>query len=644
MDAPLSHKTHLCLVYYCSGHGYGHATRVSAFTRHLLSLEETRRPIVYIVSSAPRRIFADSISCGARYRNAAIDPVIVQPLAYRVDRRRSVDVLKDFLARKDELVAEEIAWLRHIGAHAVLSDAAFLGCLAAKQAGIPSALITNFTFDSVYSFLSTSISDVLSPDNQENGLSSLLDILPDHPIPEEELYPHIQQIHAGYHHADLLVRLPGQIPIPSFFQEPVLPAWTWIDVKTGVMRSDIARSILEPVDSQKVLPSIPFPPMMGPKIDRPRTVIQAPLLVRPPSSQLSVYTKEGRSHLLSSIGVPVNRHDPQTTKILVVSFGGQVFRCPSRPSSSIGSVNGSQERLSDLSPQSGTLEEVRTHKRSSEQPPLGPLNFNGDPKLSFSKGISPPTHFELHIPRRRSRSNDLPRRNGLGIELERTTHRLATPGHLWIPGAPPASKPILSPSEQSAEYNMPSFNTIPPTPKELSFENSLDLTARLLPDDSWIAIVCGASRDHLSSQEDSELPENFYVAPKDVYMPDLTAVADVLLGKLGYGTVSECVDACTPFVYVSRPLFIEEHGLRLLLDQDGVGVELSRQSYEAGDWAAAVNEALIRGADMKARKRYEMANGINVHRREEEGKALAGTVLDWVRRWWIEDARALAAA
>ena len=46
-----------------------------------------------------------------------------------------------------------------------------------------------------------------------------------------------------------------------------------------------------------------------------------------------------------------------------------------------------------------------------------------------------------------------------------------------------------------------------------------------------------------------DLPEGFYVAPKGVYMPDLTAVADVLLGKLGYGTVSEGVDACTPFVY-----------------------------------------------------------------------------------------------
>lgn len=86
----------LVFAYYCSGHGqfsqispefhsystgYGHATRVSAFARHLLSLRLNRRLTIHIVSSAPRHVFADSIACGALYRHADIDPVIVQPLA-----------------------------------------------------------------------------------------------------------------------------------------------------------------------------------------------------------------------------------------------------------------------------------------------------------------------------------------------------------------------------------------------------------------------------------------------------------------------------------------------------------------------------------------------------------------------------------
>ena len=72
---------------------------------------------------------------------------------------------------------------------------------------------------------------------------------------------------------------------------------------------------------------------------------------------------------------------------------------------------------------------------------------------------------------------------------------------------------------------------------------------RILPDDSWIAVVCGVSKDWGREDGEDALPDGFFVAPRDVYMPDLTAVADVLLGKLGYGTVSECVDAQTPFVY-----------------------------------------------------------------------------------------------
>ena len=91
------------------------------------------------------------------------------------------------------------------------------------------------------------------------------------------------------------------------------------------------------------------------------------------------------------------------------------------------------------------------------------------------------------------------------------------------------------------------FNMVPPTPPvegyAFDFEDDReeDESARLLPDDSWIAVVCGVSRAQWSGESDGgreraggedELPPNFFVAPQDVYMPDLTAVGDVLLGKL----------------------------------------------------------------------------------------------------------------
>lgn len=78
-----------------------------------------------------------------------------------------------------------------------------------------------------------------------------------------------------------------------------------------------------------------------------------------------------------------------------------------------------------------------------------------------------------------------------------------------------------------------------------------------------------------------------------------------------------------------RPLFIEEFGLRLLLNQEGVGVELSRLSYESGEWARAIDDAWQKGKELKARKRKEGETG----KRREEGREMAKGLVEWVERW-----------
>ncbi|KAJ7873157.1 hypothetical protein B0H13DRAFT_2058643 [Mycena leptocephala] len=580
--------------YYCSGHGYGHATRVSALAGHLLRLPEPDRPTVHIVSSAPKHVFADSIVLGAVYRNANIDPVIVQPLAYRVDRQRSVAVLKSFLEKKD------VAWLREIHADCVLSDAAFVGCLAATAVGIPSILITNFTFDSVYSYLSTTLVD--APASPTDGSHSHFNALvPDIPVSRTELEPLVEHIHAGYRCADLLLRLPGYIPIPSFAINPALPSSEWVDPLTNRFHNDVFASLDGSPSTSTLHPPVEYRGVSRRK-PTPRQVVPVPLLVRSPSQ--SVYSPTGRSRFLHSVGIPSRFHDPNSTKILVVSFGGQAFRRPSRS----GSATSSRRVSRELSPVPGAF-------RYGSPPKFTGLGIKDSrlptPSSSFGNG-SPPTEHEH--------------------SFVITSPRLATASHLWIPGAPPASKPLTTPLSPRATDG-PLFQTIPPTPDQtdstydqayFDFDESPEVEElpRLLPDGSWIAIVCG-----------------FFVAPRDVYMPDLTAVGDVLLGKLGsgYGTVSECVDSCTPFVYVSRPLFIEEHGLRRLLDHDGVGVELSRESYEAGDWAGAIETAWQNGKAGKSSKRKSGEAGLSLKTREEEGRKLAmmvvigprnGTLLD----------------
>lgn len=576
-------KEPLVFAYYCSGHGYGHATRVSAFARHLINLDS--RMTIHIVSSAPKHVFNDSISLGVLYRFAEIDPVIVQPVAYRVDRRRSVEALRSFLARKDSLLEQEKQWLFNIQADCVLSDAAFLGCLTANVTGLPSILVSNFTFDSVYSFLSTKFVDQNDAPSEDE--LSIDDHTPDYPISDEELKPLVQQIHYGYRCADLLVRLPGCIPIPSFSTSPSLPAPPWTDQGSNTLLDEIVAHLVQKPSIHLLHSSIPF---ANSHLKKPfaRSIIQAPLLVRGITKGLdTVYSPIGRSRFLSSLGVPEHLHNPDETKILIVSFGGQVFR---KPTSSRGSSSGhSSPRCK--TPQIDLPAELRQIPDSPRMSKILPCN-DALGKMDMSCHCHNPAHV-------------------IKPELSSTFDNLSamlTKTEFW------GKNNVTCSHLDTLDHAVDDFDT------------------RLLPDSSWIAIVCGVSKWG-QSEADEKPPDRFFVAPKYVYMPDLTAVADVLLGKLGYGTVSECVDSCTPFVYVARPLFVEEHGLKLLLAREGVGIELPRAAYEAGDWASVVEEAWSLGRDAKAEMRMKGRLGVDMNKRDEEGTLLAGQVTDWVRAW-----------
>jgi len=328
---------------------------------------------------------------------------------------------------------------------------------------------------------------------------------PDTPIPEETLSPLVQQLFEGYRHADMLLVLPGAIPIPSFSVSPSLPSTQWIDPIARFFRPEVVSHLTQGPDTYTLHPSIPFssthpdaPPLAKPK---PRSVCLAPLLVRPPDD--GVYTLEGRSRFLSSIGISGDLHDTATTKILVVSFGGQVFHKPSRS---------------------------RTPSNPESPVSLRPEHEDKQKSGNFTRDLS----LELNLLTR----GDTPGTPG----------QVFGPSHIFVPGAP-APAAMLSPS-------LPTFTTVPPTPtlRDFSYENdyvepepeNVDVRSLMLPDASWIAIVCGVAdlqewqirrRDAAPTgvkfgEEDNDLPEGFYIAPRDVYMPDLMAVGDVLLGKL----------------------------------------------------------------------------------------------------------------
>lgn len=568
--------------------------------------------------------------------------------------------------------------------------------LAAKSAGIPSILITNFTFDAVYSYLATPLLDVpaqppigtLSPSPSVSSTATSDQLLLDEPTPADILAPLVSQLHDGYQHADLLLRLPAHIPIPSFLSHPSLPSPNWVDPVSNRFYPSIESYQLSLLNlDTPLLPLKPFPN----NLTIPRSVRSAPLLVRPPSTD--IYTSCGRTEFLLRTGLP----NFEGMKILVVSFGGQPFKRPgtSRTNSRVQSRFPSQEALALTAASEAPLDNKkpsgeRTSRDSSRtmSPSLGkwalkpkdmnvsvPLDLNAvdrdlsahikskslDPARRYRSGPqdhsdensdvdngSPNSQLEsdhelsLTLPsgntavatikdkraapiiaNQTKRRHTLPRRRQYNHDLG-VRGWLATSSRLFVPGAPPATKPAQTtlrsaslkksygkhPSLEVGE--VPEMLVIPPTPRPngsgdttndnedtpsilpsptSSYSDSeVSQTAAsspnsthssdtanteieghdgvgLLPDKNWIAVICGVSKEQWNAEnEDGGLPEGFYVAPRDVYMPDLVAIGDVVLGKLvrsplfsrvfvsknwfqGYGMTSECVDACTPFVY-----------------------------------------------------------------------------------------------
>ncbi|XP_042444788.1 L-arabinokinase-like [Zingiber officinale] len=103
--------------------------------------------------------------------------------------------------------------------------------------------------------------------------------------------------------------------------------------------------------------------------------------------------------------------------------------------------------------------------------------------------------------------------------------------------------------------------------------------------DGWFCLVCGAS-------DNQELPPNYVKLAKDVYTPDFIAASDCMLGKVGYGTVSESLAYKVPFVFVRRDYFNEEPFLRNMLEHYQGGVEMIRRDLLTGRWAPYLERAL----------------------------------------------------
>lgn len=136
------------VVFYVSGHGFGHASRAIEVVNALID----RRPDVHVIirSSVAPWLVSRTARAGVTLSAVEVDTGVVQLDSLHLDAAASIARAEAFMATLDSRVAAEVAFLREQQAALTVSDLPALGIAAAAAAGIPAIASGNFTWDWIY--------------------------------------------------------------------------------------------------------------------------------------------------------------------------------------------------------------------------------------------------------------------------------------------------------------------------------------------------------------------------------------------------------------------------------------------------------------------------------------------------------------
>jgi hypothetical protein len=138
------------VVFYISGHGFGHASRSIEIINALID----RRPGLRVVirSSVAPWLVERTARPGVVLSPAEVDTGVVQLDSLNLDADASLDRAEAFTASFEDRVGTELRFLREQRAVLTISDLPALGIAAGQAAGVPAIASGNFTWDWIYAY------------------------------------------------------------------------------------------------------------------------------------------------------------------------------------------------------------------------------------------------------------------------------------------------------------------------------------------------------------------------------------------------------------------------------------------------------------------------------------------------------------
>jgi len=137
------------VVFYVSGHGYGHAVRIVEVIRSLREVDSCFR--VCIRTSVPKEFFSAQSAGSENVQHAYLDSGVVEEnQTLFVDSRATVERLASFLRQREHIIGSEVDFLQHEQPILVVADIPYLAGDLADVIGVPCIGIGNFTWDWIY--------------------------------------------------------------------------------------------------------------------------------------------------------------------------------------------------------------------------------------------------------------------------------------------------------------------------------------------------------------------------------------------------------------------------------------------------------------------------------------------------------------
>ncbi len=135
------------ILYYVTGHGYGHAVRSSLVIRALSQAAPGLK--IHVRTAAPPWLFHGADPPVA-YSPLSIDVGILQRDSLEMDLAATLQACRDLHRRMARLIDREVAFAKEQRVCLVVGDIPPLAFEIAARAGIPSVAVTNFSWNWIY--------------------------------------------------------------------------------------------------------------------------------------------------------------------------------------------------------------------------------------------------------------------------------------------------------------------------------------------------------------------------------------------------------------------------------------------------------------------------------------------------------------